>query len=161
MSTRYIEQKEKLGEAHSAHFCKIYMLTIIHPIGDWIHRDAALENIFLATEDHSGHVSTVTPSPYADSGDVEILVRFQKLSQHSELILYLDAAYLPEDILLSLTTGAAYVQSHIDHVVVTRHVRSPIHLELVGDGLAAGTAVHLDEHGKRRVPELFPPRRRQ
>lgn len=88
-------------------------------------------------------------------------MRLQKVSQHSELILYLDAAYLPEEILLSLTTGAAYVQSHIDHVVVTRHIRSPVYPELVRDGLAAGTAVHLDEYGKRRVPELFSPRRGQ
>lgn len=137
------------------------MLTIIHPIGDWIHRDAALEDILLATEDHSGHVPTVAPSPYADSGDVEILVRLQKVSQHGELILHLDAAYLSEEIPLPLTTSAAHVQSHVDYVVVTRHIRSPVYPELVRDGLATGTAVHLDEYGKRRVPELFPPRRRQ
>lgn len=102
-----------------AHFCKVSLLTVVHPISDGIHRDSALENIFLTTENHSGHVSTVTPAPHADPGDVEVLVRLQKMSQHSELILYLDAAYLPEEILLSLTTGAAYVQSHIDDIVVT------------------------------------------
>lgn len=52
-----------------------YSRTVVHPIGDWIYRNATFENILLISEHHSGHVSTIAPSPDADSSFVKILVR--------------------------------------------------------------------------------------
>lgn len=63
------------------------------------------------------------------------------LLQDEYLILYFDTSQMPVYSPSALSPGASYVQTHVNDVIVTGHVRAPVYPKLVRYGFAAWPSI--------------------
>lgn len=68
--------------------------------------------------------------------------------ENGNLISDFDAAQLSIKLLLALTFRTSHIQPDVNHIVVARHVRSPIDSELVDDRSFTGLSVAASEEEK-------------